>query len=71
MIGGRAGSGSSVRRGGGGRSGGSGGKKLPDDHRFTSLEHTLIDVLIAAHSRHFKPGEGAESYEHIAHILLL
>lgn len=27
--------------------------KLPDDHRFTSLEHTFIDVLIAAHARHF------------------
>jgi hypothetical protein len=30
--------------------------KLPEDHRFTSIEHTLIDVLIAAHSRDFKPG---------------
>ena len=28
---------------------------LSDDHRFTSLEHTLIDVLIAAHSKSFKP----------------
>ena len=27
---------------------------LPEDHRFTSLEHTVIDVLIAAHSKHFK-----------------
>ena len=31
-------------------------KLLTDDHRFTSLEHTLIDVLIAAHSKNFKPG---------------
>ena len=35
----------------------SAGKKgLADDHRFTSIEHTLIDVLIAAHSKTFKPG---------------
>ena len=27
---------------------------VPEDRRFTSLEHTLIDVLIAAHARHFK-----------------
>lgn len=27
---------------------------LPGDHRFTSLEHALIDVLIAAHARTFK-----------------
>lgn len=31
------------------------GSVLPEDHRFTTLEHTLIDVLIAAHSREFKP----------------
>jgi hypothetical protein len=28
---------------------------LAEDHRFTSLEHTLIDVLIAAHAKAFKP----------------
>jgi hypothetical protein len=28
--------------------------KLADDHRFTSLEHTLIDVIIAAHAKHFR-----------------
>lgn len=28
---------------------------LSEDHRFTSIEHTLIDVLIAAHSKTFKP----------------
>lgn len=28
---------------------------LPDDHRYTSLQHTIIDILIAAHSRDFKP----------------
>ena len=27
---------------------------LPGDHRFTSLEHALIDILIAAHSKTFK-----------------
>jgi hypothetical protein len=27
----------------------------PVDFRYTSLEHTLIDVLIAAHSKNFKP----------------
>lgn len=27
---------------------------LPVDHRFTSLEHTLIDVLIAAHAKDFR-----------------
>jgi hypothetical protein len=32
------------------------GKKLAADHRYTSIEHTLIDVLIAAHSKTFKPG---------------
>mmetsp|Transcript_1030 Transcript_1030/g.1141 ORF Transcript_1030/g.1141 Transcript_1030/m.1141 type:complete len:362 (+) Transcript_1030:270-1355(+) len=31
-------------------------KKLASDHRYTSIEHTLIDVLIASHSRTFKPG---------------
>jgi len=28
---------------------------LPEDHRFTGLEHTLIDVIIAAHAKVFKP----------------
>lgn len=28
---------------------------LAEDHRFTTLEHTLIDVLIAAHAKVFKP----------------
>lgn len=28
---------------------------LEEDHRFTTLEHTLIDVIIAAHAREFKP----------------
>ena len=28
---------------------------LPADTRHTSLEHTLVDVLIAAHAREFKP----------------
>lgn len=27
---------------------------LPGDHRFTTLEHALIDILIAAHSKSFK-----------------
>ena len=27
---------------------------LPTDHRFTSLEHTIIDILIAAHARDFR-----------------
>lgn len=27
---------------------------LTADHRYTTLEHTLIDVLIAAHAKHFK-----------------
>lgn len=35
---------------------GSAGGGLAEDHRFTSIEHTLIDVLIAAHSKTFKPG---------------
>jgi hypothetical protein len=30
-------------------------KKLKEDHRYTSLEDALIDVLIAAHSKTFKP----------------
>lgn len=30
-------------------------KDLPEDHRFTNLEHTLIDVLIAAHAKEFRP----------------
>ena len=39
----------------GSNSGSSGsGKALPADHRFTTLEHTLADVLIGAHSREFK-----------------
>ena len=29
--------------------------RLREDHRYSSLEHTLIDVLIAAHSKKFKP----------------
>jgi hypothetical protein len=29
--------------------------QLAQDHRFTTLEHTLIDILIASHSKHFKP----------------
>ncbi len=28
---------------------------LAEDHRFTTLQNTLIDVLIAAHAKHFKP----------------
>lgn len=28
---------------------------VPADHRFTSLEHTLIDVLVAAHAHTFRP----------------
>jgi hypothetical protein len=28
---------------------------LPTDHRHTTLEHALIDVIIAAHSKEFKP----------------
>lgn len=28
---------------------------LAEDHRFTSLEHAVIDVLIAAHAKNFKP----------------
>lgn len=28
---------------------------LTDDHRYTSTEHTLIDVIIAAHAKNFKP----------------
>ena len=28
---------------------------LTEDHRYTSLEHTLIDVIIAAHAKEFKP----------------
>jgi len=27
---------------------------LPGDHRFTTLEHALIDILIAAHTKNFK-----------------
>ena len=27
---------------------------IPEDYRFTTLEHTLIDVLIAAHAKSFK-----------------
>eukprot|EP01038_Epipyxis_sp_PR26KG_P011993 gene11993-16056_t len=29
----------------------------PEEYRFTSLEHTLIDVLIASHARIFKPSQ--------------
>lgn len=32
----------------------SSGGSLPEDHRYTSLEHTLIDVLIASHAQTFK-----------------
>ncbi|RYY85344.1 hypothetical protein EON63_07590 [archaeon] len=28
--------------------------KLPEEHRYTTLENTAIDVLIAAHALHFK-----------------
>lgn len=28
---------------------------LSEDHRFTTLEHTVIDIFIAAHSKTFKP----------------
>jgi len=28
---------------------------LAEDHRFTTLEHTLIDVIVAAHAKIFKP----------------
>ena len=44
---------------------------LPPEHRFTSLEHTLIDVLIAAHAKVFKPSpfsslsELVKMFEHI------
>lgn len=30
-------------------------KEIPEDYRFTTLEHTLIDVLIAAHAKSFRP----------------
>lgn len=30
-------------------------KKLAVDHRFTTLEHAAVDVLIAAHARDFRP----------------
>lgn len=29
--------------------------KLAVDHRFTTLEHALVDILIAAHARDFRP----------------
>lgn len=29
--------------------------QLVEEHRFTPLEHTLIDVIIAAHAKEFKP----------------
>lgn len=32
----------------------SNGTLLPGDHRFTTLEHALIDILIAAHAKSFK-----------------
>lgn len=44
---------------------------LPPEHRYTSLEHTLIDVLIAAHAKVFKPSpfsslsELVKMFEHI------
>jgi hypothetical protein len=28
---------------------------MAEDHRYTTLEHTLVDVLIAAHAKDFKP----------------
>lgn len=28
---------------------------VPEDRRFTTIEHTLIDILIAAHAQSFKP----------------
>jgi hypothetical protein len=28
---------------------------IEEDHRFTTIEHTIIDVLIASHSKNFKP----------------
>jgi hypothetical protein len=46
-------------------------RTLSVDHRFTSLEHTLIDVLIAAHALHFKASpfsslsELVKTFEHI------
>lgn len=30
-------------------------KVLAEDHRYTTLEHTLIDVIIAAHAKAFRP----------------
>ncbi len=30
-------------------------KKLAIDHRFTTLEHTIVDVLVAAHARDLRP----------------
>lgn len=30
--------------------------QLAPDHRFTTLEHAIIDVLIAAHAKAFRPG---------------
>ena len=30
-------------------------KKLAIDHRFTTIEHTIVDILISAHARDFKP----------------
>ena len=32
-----------------------GNETLAEDHRYTTLQNTLIDVLIAAHAHHFKP----------------
>jgi len=32
-----------------------GNNSLSEDHRFTTIDHTLIDVLIAAHAKNFKP----------------
>jgi hypothetical protein len=33
----------------------SGNNSLAVDHRFTSLEHAVVDIFIAAHARDFRP----------------
>jgi hypothetical protein len=40
---------------------------FPSDYRFTSLEHTVIDVMIAAHARTFK-GSGYSSLSELVGI---
>lgn len=40
---------------------------LPSEHRFTNLEHTLIDVLIAAHAKEFK-GSGYSSLTELVNM---